>query len=42
MIVLGNWPSLDGKRFLALADGPTIGFLEMAQILRDLGLLEKR
>ena len=28
-------PGAAGKRFLALADGPTITFLEMAQILRD-------
>lgn len=28
-------PDAAGKRFLALADGPTISFLEMAQILRD-------
>jgi nucleoside-diphosphate-sugar epimerase len=28
-------PEAAGKRFLALADGPTITFLEMAQILRD-------
>jgi nucleoside-diphosphate-sugar epimerase len=32
-----------GKRFLALADGPTISFLEMAQILRErLGPLAQR
>ena len=32
-----------GKRFLALADGPTISFLEMAQILRErLGPLAAR
>ena len=36
-------PGAAGKRFLALADGPTITFLEMAQILRDrLGPLAKR
>ena len=28
-------PDAAGKRFLALADGPTISFLQMAQILRD-------
>jgi nucleoside-diphosphate-sugar epimerase len=28
-------PDAAGKRFLALADGPTITFLQMAQILRD-------
>src|SRR5271168_723138 len=28
-------PETAGKRFLALADGPTITFLEMAQILRE-------
>jgi nucleoside-diphosphate-sugar epimerase len=28
-------PDAAGKRFLALADGPTISFLEMARILRD-------
>ena len=28
-------PDAAGRRFLALADGPTISFLEMAQILRD-------
>ncbi len=46
-------PEAAGKRFLALADGPTITFLELAQILRerlgplaeslrDLDLLENR
>jgi nucleoside-diphosphate-sugar epimerase len=36
-------PEAAGKRFLALADGPTISFLRMAQILRDrLGPLAKR
>jgi nucleoside-diphosphate-sugar epimerase len=36
-------PEAAGKRFLALADGPTITFLQMAQILRDrLGPLAKR
>jgi nucleoside-diphosphate-sugar epimerase len=36
-------PDAAGKRFLALADGPTISFLEMAQILRDrLGRLGAR
>jgi nucleoside-diphosphate-sugar epimerase len=36
-------PEAAGKRFLALADGPTISFLEMAQILRDrLGPLAER
>jgi nucleoside-diphosphate-sugar epimerase len=28
-------PEAAGRRYLALADGPTISFLEMAQILRD-------
>ena len=32
-----------GKRFLALADGPTISYLRLAQILRDrLGPLAER
>jgi nucleoside-diphosphate-sugar epimerase len=36
-------PEAAGKRFLALADGPTITFLQMAQILRErLGPLAKR
>jgi nucleoside-diphosphate-sugar epimerase len=36
-------PEAAGKRFLALADGPTISFLQMAQILRErLGPLAKR
>ncbi len=36
-------PEAAGKRFLALADGPTISFLEMAQILRErLGPLAER
>jgi dihydroflavonol-4-reductase len=36
-------PDAAGKRFLALADGPTISFLEMAQILRErLGALAER
>jgi nucleoside-diphosphate-sugar epimerase len=36
-------PEAAGKRFLALADGPTISFLEMAQILRGrLGPLAER
>jgi nucleoside-diphosphate-sugar epimerase len=36
-------PEAAGQRFLALADGPTITFLEMAQILRDrLGPLAAR
>ncbi len=36
-------PEAAGKRFLALADGPTIRFLEMAQILRErLGPLAER
>jgi nucleoside-diphosphate-sugar epimerase len=36
-------PEAAGKRFLALADGPTISFLEMAQILREqLGSLADR
>jgi nucleoside-diphosphate-sugar epimerase len=36
-------PEAAGQRFLALADGPTISFLEMAQILRErLGPLAER
>jgi dihydroflavonol-4-reductase len=36
-------PEAAGKRYLALADGPTISFLELAQILRDrLGPLAER
>lgn len=36
-------PAAAGKRFLALADGPTISFLDMAHILRDrLGALAER
>jgi nucleoside-diphosphate-sugar epimerase len=36
-------PEAAGKRFLALADGPTISFLQMAQILRErLGRLAER
>jgi nucleoside-diphosphate-sugar epimerase len=36
-------PEAAGKRFLALADGPTISFLEMAEILRErLGPLAER
>jgi nucleoside-diphosphate-sugar epimerase len=36
-------PGSAGKRFLALADGPTITFLQMAQILRErLGPLAER
>jgi nucleoside-diphosphate-sugar epimerase len=36
-------PEAAGKRFLALADGPTISFLQMAEILRDrLGPLAER
>jgi len=36
-------PEAAGTRFLALADGPTISFLEMAQILRErLGPLAER
>jgi nucleoside-diphosphate-sugar epimerase len=36
-------PGAAGQRFLALADGPTISFLELAQILRErLGPLAKR
>lgn len=36
-------PGAAGKRFLALADGPTISFLEMAQLLRErLGPLAER
>jgi nucleoside-diphosphate-sugar epimerase len=36
-------PEAAGRRFLALADGPAISFLEMAQILRDrLGPLAER
>jgi nucleoside-diphosphate-sugar epimerase len=36
-------PEAAGKRYLALADGPTISFLQMAQILRErLGSLAER
>ena len=36
-------PEAGGKRFLALADGPTISYLEVAQILRErLGPLAER
>jgi nucleoside-diphosphate-sugar epimerase len=36
-------PKAAGRRYLALADGPTISFLEMAQILRErLGPLAQR
>jgi len=36
-------PEAAGKRYLALADGPTISFLELAQILRErLGPLAER
>jgi nucleoside-diphosphate-sugar epimerase len=36
-------PDAAGKRYLALADGPTISFLQMAQILRErLGPLAQR
>ena len=36
-------PEAAGQRFLVLADGPTISFLQMAQILRDrLGPLAER
>jgi nucleoside-diphosphate-sugar epimerase len=36
-------PEAAGKRYLALADGPTISFLQMAQILRErLGPLAER
>ena len=36
-------PDAAGKRFLGLADGPTISFLQLAQILRDrLGALADR
>ena len=36
-------PGAAGKRYLALADGPTISFLEIAQILRgQLGALAAR
>jgi nucleoside-diphosphate-sugar epimerase len=36
-------PGAAGKRFLALADGPTISFLQVAQILREhLGQLAER
>jgi dihydroflavonol-4-reductase len=36
-------PGAAGQRFLALADGPTISFLQLAEILRDrLGPLAKR
>jgi nucleoside-diphosphate-sugar epimerase len=42
-ILAMNAPKAAGKRFLALADGPTISFLQMAQILRDrLGPLAER
>jgi DNA-binding transcriptional MerR regulator len=40
---LRTTPEAAGKRFLAMADGPTISFLEMAQILRQrLGPLAER
>ena|SRR5271166_6984350 len=36
-------PEAAGKRFLALADGPTISYVQLAQILRDrLGPLAER
>lgn len=36
-------PEAAGKRFLALADGPTLSYLQLAQILRDrLGALAER
>ena len=36
-------PEAGGKRFLALADGPTVSYLEVAQILRErLGPLAER
>jgi nucleoside-diphosphate-sugar epimerase len=36
-------PSAAGKRFLVLADGPTITYLQLARILRDrLGQLAER
>ena len=36
-------PAAAGKRFLVLADGPTITYLQLAQILRDrLGQLAER
>jgi nucleoside-diphosphate-sugar epimerase len=36
-------PEAAGQRFLALADGPTISYLQLAQILRDrLGPLAER
>lgn len=36
-------PEAAGKRYLALADGPTISFLELAEILRErLGVLAER
>jgi nucleoside-diphosphate-sugar epimerase len=36
-------PAAAGQRYLALADGPTISFLQMAQILRErLGALARR
>ncbi|GGR26234.1 NAD-dependent epimerase/dehydratase family protein [Deinococcus ruber] len=36
-------PGAAGKRYLALADGPTMTFLEVAQVLRDrLGILAQR
>ncbi|HEX4252593.1 MAG TPA: NAD-dependent epimerase/dehydratase family protein [Pseudonocardia sp.] len=38
-----NTPEAAGRRFLALADGPTLSYLRVAQILRDrLGPLAKR
>jgi nucleoside-diphosphate-sugar epimerase len=36
-------PDAAGKRYLALADGPTISFLQLAQVLRErLGVLAER
>jgi nucleoside-diphosphate-sugar epimerase len=36
-------PNAAGKRYLALADGPTVSLLEIAQILRErLGTLAER
>ncbi|MEF2976102.1 NAD-dependent epimerase/dehydratase family protein [Subtercola sp. YIM 133946] len=38
-----NTPEAAGKRYLALADGPTLTFLEVAQVLRDrLGAVAER
>ena len=43
MMLDGTMPVVRRQRFLVLADGPTISFLQMAQILRDrLGPLGER